>query len=117
MIHRGIPDVNWFNHLGLPVKWEKPAGSLMCWLPAPAKHDDPEGKGRDLLLLFNGTHESLKFSLPEQVRGVRWRQLIDTAAESPKDIYPELDGPLAPANRQVPLTYRSLQVFVSEAAS
>ena len=115
--NRGIPDVNWFNHLGLPVKWEKPAGSLMCWLPAPSKHDDPEGKGRDLLLLFNGTHESLKFSLPEQVRGVRWRQLIDTAAESPKDIYPDLDGPLAPANRQVPLTYRSLQVFVSEAAS
>ncbi len=66
----------------------------MCWLPAPAKHDDPEGKGRDLLLLFNGTHESIKFSLPEQVRGVRWRQLIDTSAESPKDIYPMLDGPL-----------------------
>jgi isoamylase len=43
--------------------------------------------------------------------------LIDTAAESPNDIFPNLDGPIAASNRQVPLVYRSLQVFVSEKTS
>lgn len=111
---RGIADVNWFNHFGLPVKWDNPGGSLVCWLPAPARNDDPQRTGRDLLLLFNGTSESIRFMLPEQIRGLRWTLLIDTAADSPLDVFPQLDGPPAPANRQVELVYRSLQVYVAD---
>ena len=111
---RGVADVNWYSHLGIPVKWENPAGSFVCWLPSPAKHDDPEGHGRDLLMVFNGTAESVKFNLPDQIRGLRWSLLIDTAADSPNDVFPDLDGPPAPANRQVELVYRSLQVYVAE---
>jgi hypothetical protein len=40
--------------------------------------------------------------------------LIDTAADSGADIYPNLDGPPAPANRRAELVYRSLQVYVAE---
>ena len=112
---RGVADVNWFNHLGLAFNWESPSGGLVCWLPAPAAADDPDGEGRDLLLLFNGNAETLKFVLPEQIRGLRWSLLIDTAAEnSGEDIYPELDGPAAPANRRVEMVYRSMKAYVAE---
>ncbi len=112
---RGVADVNWFNHLGLAFNWENPSGGLVCWLPAPAAADDPDGEGRDLLLLFNGNAETLKFVLPEQIRGLRWSLLIDTAAEnSGEDIYPELDGPAAPANRRVEMVYRSMKAYVAE---
>ena len=114
---RGVPDVNWFNHLGLPFNWENPSGGLMCWLPAPAPADDPDGTGRDLIMLFNGTPDTLKFAMPDQIRGLRWSLLIDTATEAGKDVFPNLDGPAAPANRRVELIYRSTQVYVSERPS
>ena len=114
---RGVPDVNWFNHLGLPFNWENPHGGLACWLPAPAVADDPEGQGRDLMLLFNGTADSLKFVLPDQIRGLRWSTLVNTAGGANEDVFPEMDGPAAPASRRVDLIYRSLQVFVAERPS
>ena len=111
---RGVADVNWFSHLGLPFNWENPEGGLVCWLPAPSVADDPEGTGRDLLLMFNSTPDTLEFTMPEQTRGLRWTQLIDTSEESPNDIFPELDGPIGPANRKVELIYRSMQAFVAD---
>ena len=114
---RGVPDVNWFNHHGLPFNWDHPNGGLVCWLPAPAIADDPEGEGRDLIMLFNGTPETLKFSLPDQIRGLRWSLLIDTAQEHALDVFPSLNGPAAPASRRVELIYRSLQVYVAERPS
>ncbi len=109
---RGVSDVNWFNSLGMHVNWEHPDGALVCWLPAPAANDDPEGLGRDLLLMFNGTGQTRNFTIPEPTRGIPWSLLINTAAESPDDIYPDLTGPAAPPNRQIELEYRSLQVYV-----
>lgn len=114
---RGVPDVNWFNHLGLPFNWENPSGGLVCWLPAPALADDPDGVGRDLIMLFNGTADTLKFVLPDQIRGLQWSVLINTAAEAGQDVFPDLDGPDAPANRRVELIYRSTQVYVAERPS
>jgi glycogen operon protein len=111
---RGVADVNWFNHLGLTFNWENPSGGLVCWLPAPAPADDPEGNGRDLLLLFNGTGDEMTFHLPDQIRGLRWSLLIDTNGEAGQDIFPDLDGPAAPANRKVEMTYRSMQAYVAD---
>jgi len=114
---RGVADVNWFNSLGLPFNWDNPSGGLTCWLPAPALVDDPEGVGSDLLMLFNSAAEPIKFRLPDATRELRWTLLIDTSADSPQDIFPDLDGPPAPANRHVELEERSLKVFVAKRPS
>lgn len=111
---REVSDVNWFGALGLPVNWERPDGALVCWLPSPAANDDPEGTGRDLLLMFNGTTETLNFVLPEPTRTLKWSLLLDSAAESPDDIFPDFRGPAAPAAYQVELIYRSTKVFAAE---
>lgn len=111
---REVSDVNWFGALGLPVNWERPDGALVCWLPSPAANDDPEGTGRDLLLMFNGTTETLNFVLPEPTRSLKWSLLLDSAAESPDDIFPDFRGPAAPAAYQVELIYRSTKVFAAE---
>jgi glycogen operon protein len=114
---RGVPDVNWFNSLGLPFNWDNPVGGLTCWLPAPALTDDPKGMGCDLLMMFNSTPDPIRFRLPEQTRDLRWTLLIDTSADSPHDVFPEMDGPAAPSNRQVELEERSLRVYVAKKLS
>jgi isoamylase len=110
---RGIPDVNWFSQQGLPFNWEHPSGGLTCWLPAPSSVDDSQDQGHELLLMFNGTGESLDFRFPEETKSLQWRLLFDTSADSPEDIYPEFDGPLVPEARQVELIYRSMKAYVA----
>ncbi|MEQ1827188.1 MAG: glycogen debranching protein GlgX [Pirellula sp.] len=112
---RGVPDVSWFESTGKPIYWDAPDGTLICWLGKPAMTDDPDGFGRDILIMLNGTPETKMFLLPPQTRGIRWRLFADTAKESPKDLYPNLDGPVAPANRQIEMLYRSMMVWVAEA--
>ncbi len=111
---RGVPDVSWFESTGKPIHWDKPNGTLVCWLAKPSPQDDPDGFGRDLLILMNATPETKSFILPEVTRGLRWRMFLDTGRESPNDIYPDLDGPEAPANRHIDLLYRSMQVYVAD---
>ncbi len=111
---RGIPDVSWFESSGQPINWDAPDGTLVCWLAKPAPANDPNGFGRDILMLFNGTPETKIFTMPETVRGNRWRVFLDTQQASPNDIFPDMDGPDMPANRQVQLLYRSTLVFVSD---
>ncbi|MFO0921488.1 MAG: glycogen debranching protein GlgX [Pirellulales bacterium] len=112
--HRGVPDVSWFQNNGLPIHWDNTDGSLVCWLAKPPIYDDPEGVGRDVLILMNGTHESKLFHLPDQTKGLRWKLFLDTSADHPNDIYANLDGPEPPQNRQIELVYRSMKVYVSE---
>jgi glycogen operon protein len=109
---RGFPDVSWYQTNGLPIQWDHADGTLTCWLSRPPAYDDPEGQGRDVLILMNPTPESRTFHLPDHTRGLRWRRLIDTAAEEPEDLFLNLDGPEAPANRQIEIVYRSMVVYV-----
>ncbi len=106
--------MSWFQGNGVPVNWEAVDGTLICWLAKPAPFEDPSGLGRDLLILLNPTPESRLFQLPEQARGLRWRLFLDTSKDSPADIYPDLDGPEPPANRQIELIYRSMMAFVGD---
>ncbi|MFN7333516.1 MAG: glycogen debranching enzyme, partial [bacterium] len=111
---RGIPDVSWFESTGKPIHWDAPNGTLVCWLSKPSPAEDPEGFGRDILIMLNGTPETKHFVMPSATRGIRWRLFMDTSKESPKDVYPNYDGPYAPANRQLDLIYRSSVVWIGD---
>jgi glycogen operon protein len=112
--HRGIPDVSWFESTGKPIYWDAPDGTLVCWLSKPSLASDPEEFGRDILIMLNGTPETKSFHFPAATRGLRWRTFIDTTKDSPNDIFPNLDGPIAPANRQIELLYRTSMVWISD---
>lgn len=65
------------------------------------------------MLMLNPGLQPREFAVPELVRAVHWRQFINTAAESPSDAWPDLDGPEPPANGPVLLADRSLMCFVA----
>ena len=108
-----LPDVNWFTPEGQGVDWNGPDRSLVCLLTAPGLAEDPEGVGRDILLLLNASPEPVPFTLPAAARGIDWRLLADTAADHPDDMFPDADGPHLPPSGRLTLLDRSLRCYVA----
>lgn len=109
-----LPDVSWYSALGTAVDWHGEDGTLIALLKAPDPEHDPQGVGRDVLLLVNATSQPREFILPPVAKGTRWRLFVDTAAASPYDVYPDYDGPPPPRSRRLTLSYRSMCCFVAE---
>jgi glycogen operon protein len=66
-----------------------------------------------VLFILHACQEPREFILPMVARDIPWRLFINTAAESPADIYPGLDGPPAPPNGVVAVESRSLVCYVA----
>ena len=110
----GLPDASWYNAEGGPVDWNQNGSSLICLLgavPADAKQDQPN---HHVLLLCHAGLEPREFHLPAITRQINWALFINTAADPPGDIYPDLDGPALPDSGLVRLQPRSLVCYVAE---
>ncbi|QDU76598.1 Glycogen debranching enzyme [Bremerella volcania] len=110
---RGLYDVNWYNNLGTAVDWDSGDSMLTCLFAAPQKDNDPENIGRDVLLLMNGSPSPQQFILPPVAKGTSWRMFVDTAATSPSDVYPDLNGPRPPAAGKFVMPERSVRIYVA----
>ena len=113
---RMIPDVAWFAPNGSHLDWNQHDLAMVAYITAPSRKDDPKGLGRDLVMMFNSTGQIREFQMPEFGRGMRWNLFIDTAADSPHDIFPDVDGPMPPSGRVIKMPHHSMKVYVSQQA-
>jgi glycogen operon protein len=111
---RMIPDVSWYSAGGTHLEWGQNELAMIAYIAAPSRVDDPEERGRDIVMMFNSTGQARDFTMPDVGRGMRWNLFIDTAAEPPADIYPDLNGPMPINGRLVNLSHHALKVFVSQ---
>ncbi len=111
---RKLPDVSWYNAYGVAVDWHGDDLALICLLAPPTPEEDPEGRGRSIMLLVNANAHSREFVLPAIAKGVPWRLFVDTAATPPYDIFPDLDGPHPPKSSKLMLASRALCCYVAE---
>jgi isoamylase len=109
----GLPDASWYNPAGKPVGWSADSSSLTCLLAAWAQRGLLQPPNHHLLMMFHAGEKPQRFMIPPLARSLAWRLLINTAAESPADIYPELGGPAPPADDPVELEARSLVCYVA----
>ena len=65
------------------------------------------------MLLIHTGNRPREFALPPLSRSIVWNKFIDTAADSPLDIYPDVDGPPPPAQGPILLQERSLICYVA----
>ncbi len=114
---RTVPDVSWYAPDGTPLNWGQGELAMMVYISAPAPIDDPDNAGRDILMLFNSTGEQREFSIPNLGQNLTWGLFVDTAADSPADIFPSLNGPKPADHGAVTLISHALKVFVSEASN
>ncbi|OHB78804.1 MAG: glycogen debranching enzyme GlgX [Planctomycetes bacterium RBG_16_64_12] len=109
----GPADISWHNAKGGSVDWGQDSPSLVCLLgavPREAKYAPPH---HHVLLMCHAGLEPRPFRLPPAARQIAWSLFVDTAAEPPNDIYPNLDGPPPPADGLVTLQPRSLVCYVA----
>jgi glycogen operon protein len=106
----GLPDVSWFGTDGKPVHWEKTFHSLICLL-GTGGIEDP--LARPVMILLHSGGAPQRFTLPANARAIPWRLFVDTAAESPGDIYPEADGSAFPASGTLLLDHHTLRCYVA----
>lgn len=110
--NNGLLDVNWYSALGTAVNWSGDS-TLICLLTAPGIEQDSDAKGREVLLLFNPSYETRQFIIPPVAKAAQWRLFIDTAADSPEDVFPELDGPPLTRSGRLNLLDHSLRCYVN----
>jgi len=108
---RGSLDLGWCRPDGMEMSdedWNSGTSSVGVFLNGEAITDrDPRGQrvtDDSLLLLFNGHHEAISWTLPKQW-GEWWDLIIDTAA-------PEREGEQAGSDRSLPVAARSVIVLV-----
>ncbi len=108
-----LPDASWFNPEGEPMYWDTHDSSLVALLGGAVAENSEEEQGVDVLLLLHPGADEREFVIPSIVGNRPWRLFINTAAASPNDIYPRLNGPTPPASGRITLPGRSLLGYVS----
>jgi isoamylase len=111
---RGIPDVSWYAPDGTHLDWSQHELAMIAYIAAPAREEDPEELGRDIVLMFNSTGQIREYRLPHIAHEMKWNLFLDTAAESPHDIYPNVDGPEPLGDGMITMPHHSLKVYVSQ---
>ncbi len=109
----GLPDASWYGPAGEPIDWQQDSRSLMLLLAAAPPRGLLEPPGYHVLLLLHTGESVQEFRLPGPARRLAWSLFVDTGAEAPGDVYPELDGPPPPGGGAVLLEGRSLRCYVA----
>lgn len=112
----GLPDASWFGPSSGELDWSVDSRSLVCLLGAAPPDDPRSPPNHHILMLIHAGTDSRHFILPQSIRNLQWRLLLNTAAESPDDIHPSLDGPPSPPNNVVTMEPRSMIVYVARNA-
>ncbi len=105
-----MPDVSWYNPDGLPMDWSRASQSFICVFGTTGL-ESPAAK--NVMLLMHPGHTTQKFVIPADLRKLPWKTFIDTSAETPRDVYPNADGPSLPAKGELQLIHHTLQCYVA----
>jgi len=109
----GLPDITWYAADGEPVDWQADHRSLQCLLAAAVQDEPGAPPNHHLLIMMNAGEDAVHFRMPDLARGPSWRLFVNTAAASPRDIFPDLNGPAHASNAPVELPQRSTIVLVA----
>jgi isoamylase len=107
----GLPDVSWYGTDGKPVDWHNVFHSLTAVFGRSGAND-PAAK--PVMIMMHSGGQPQPFAVPKVASGRKWRLFIDTAAESPGDVYPGADGPPPPQSGPILLDHHSLRCYVAE---
>jgi isoamylase len=99
-------EIHWFGaHGGLP-DWADPKQKQFACLI----HEDEQ---RALYLMFNAGADAVDFGLPPAPPGARWNLAVDTARETPRDLFAAGEEPLWEDQQTYQLSPRSSAILLA----
>jgi len=107
-----LADVSWFNAEGRPMTWSHGERSLQCLFGAWPMTGASSLSARHVLVMLHADWAPREFTLPAAGHPIHWRLFVNTAAESPDDVYPDADGP-SPAGNKLALLGHTLVCYVA----
>ncbi len=110
-----LPDISWYGPSGGGVNWGNGLErSLICLLSAMPQTEEDDPSRHHVMLMCHAGTQTQEFRFPEAAKPFRWQLFLDTAAEPPKDIYPDYDGPFAEMGKALTLESLSMRVYLAE---
>jgi glycogen operon protein len=106
-----LPDVSWYGTDGKPVDWHSVMHSLIAVFGRSGLDD---AAARPVMIMLHSGGAPQPFVVPKAAAGLRWRLFVDTAAESPGDIYPGANGPPPPQSGPILMEHHSLRCYVAD---
>lgn len=107
--HGELPDVSWYGVNGKAIDWHHTFHSLTCLLSPTGLDEDA---ARHVLILMHSGGQPQEFRVPDAARGLDWRLVVDTAAESPADAFAEAAGPKLNTTSPLRLEHHTLKCFI-----
>ncbi len=104
-----LPDVSWFDQHGVSIDWQGNFLPLTSLLTAPTL----ESSGDDIILMCNPTGNPIDFRVPRIASHKRWQLFVDSAADSPRDLFTNRDGPRINVSAAIQLVSHSLKVLIA----
>ena len=98
------------------IQWFGPHGGLPNWTDQKEKqfacliHEDDR---RTLCMMFNAHTDAINFAMPPTPAGTRWYLAVDTARESPLDLFAPGEEPLLADPRVFYLSPRSIAIHLA----
>ncbi len=113
--HGGIsaPDIAWHGHHVNEPDWTPSSRSIAMLINGEYAGLTGDASDNDLYVIFNAAGSDRVFDIPEAPSGKGWRVAVDTAKDSPEEIYSDGKGPLIKKNRY-PVGRLSTVVLVSD---
>jgi len=110
----GLPDASWYDAQGKPADWSNSDCTLTCLLAAVPRRSPLDLPNHHVLFICHAAPEARECGFPPIALGLPWKLFVNTAAASPEDVYPDLDGPAPPADGRIQMGGRSLACYVAE---
>ncbi|HEY8888344.1 MAG TPA: glycogen debranching protein GlgX [Gallionella sp.] len=99
-------DIQWFGPLGRLPDWADPNQKQFACLIK-------ENEQGALYLVFNAGDDAIDFILPPAAQGTRWHQAVDTARDSPQDLFAAGDELLCSDQQTYRLGSRSSAILLA----
>ena len=109
-----IPDISWFCQKGKSALWSEKVRTIAFFLSGSSEDTGYDREDSNFYVLINAHPKKMSFRLPENFRGLKWKMVVNTGNESPRDIYEEGREPEMETSGLIRLEARSMMVLRNE---
>ena len=108
------PDISWFNAKGHSVNWEESIKHMAFFLSGACEDTGYEEEDYNFYIIFNAEEKDVVFNMAGDYLEFEWKVVINTANNSPEDIFEPGKEKLIDTYNKIKVKSRSIIVLQSE---